>query len=90
MINNYYQIFFSDLIGVCIDVRDVEVCCSSTTRTEIAKREILLIDMSMATVSFVFFNNLHTILYLNYFINLLVQVTFTFLIVKTIYVHKLS
>lgn len=62
---------------MCIDVSDIEVCCNSTTQTEIAKREIVLIDTSMATVSFVFFNNLHIILYLNYFINLLVEVTFT-------------
>jgi len=45
------NVYFLDLIGVCIEVGDVEVCSSSTSRTEIAKREIVLIDMSMATVS---------------------------------------
>lgn len=43
---------FSDLIGVCIKVGDVEVCGNSTTQTEIAKRDIELIDTSMATVSY--------------------------------------
>lgn len=41
-----------DLIGLCTEVRDVEVCCNSNTQTEIAKREIVLIDASMTTVSF--------------------------------------
>ncbi|XP_022175457.1 replication protein A 70 kDa DNA-binding subunit-like isoform X2 [Myzus persicae] len=40
---------FCDLIGVCIEVGDLEVCSNSKSRTEIAKREIVLIDMSMAT-----------------------------------------
>lgn len=39
-----------DLIGVCIEIGDIEVCGNSTARTEIAKREIVLIDTSMATV----------------------------------------
>jgi len=42
---------FCDLIGLCIEVRDVEVCCNSNTRTEIAKREIVLIDASMTTIT---------------------------------------
>lgn len=45
------NVYFLDLIGVCIEVGDVEVCSNSMSRTEIAKREIVLIDMSMATVS---------------------------------------
>lgn len=43
-----------DLIGVCIKVSDIEVCGKSTTQTELAKREIVLIDTSMATVGFCF------------------------------------
>lgn len=42
---------FCDLIGVCIEVGDIEVCSNSTAQTEIAKREIILIDMSMATIT---------------------------------------
>jgi hypothetical protein len=41
-----------DLIGVCIEISDIEVCGNSTAQTEIAKREIVLIDKSMATVGF--------------------------------------
>lgn len=47
-------IVFLDLFGVCINISDVEVCCNSVTQTEIAKREIILIDTSMATVSIVY------------------------------------
>lgn len=47
-------IFFLDLFGLCVNVGDVEVCCYSNTQTEIAKREIELIDASMTTVSFNF------------------------------------
>jgi len=46
--------FFLDLIGVCIEVGDMEVCSNTNARTEIAKREIVLIDTSMATVSFMY------------------------------------
>ncbi|XP_025412553.1 replication protein A 70 kDa DNA-binding subunit-like [Sipha flava] len=42
---------FCDLIGVCIEISDIEVCGNSTAQTEIAKREIVLIDKSMATVT---------------------------------------
>jgi len=38
---------------VCIEVGDMEVCSNTNARTEIAKREIVLIDTSMATVSFI-------------------------------------
>ncbi|XP_027849888.2 replication protein A 70 kDa DNA-binding subunit-like [Aphis gossypii] len=42
---------FCDLIGVCIEVGDMEVCSNTNARTEIAKREIVLIDTSMATIT---------------------------------------
>ncbi|XP_003242847.1 replication protein A 70 kDa DNA-binding subunit isoform X1 [Acyrthosiphon pisum] len=42
---------FCDLIGVCIEIGDIEACSNSTSRTEIGKREIVLIDMSMATIT---------------------------------------
>lgn len=45
--------FILDLVGVCTDVSDIEVCSNSSAQTEIAKREITLVDTSMATVSFV-------------------------------------
>ncbi|XP_026805866.1 replication protein A 70 kDa DNA-binding subunit-like isoform X1 [Rhopalosiphum maidis] len=42
---------FCDLIGVCIEVGDMEVCSNITAQTEVAKREIVLIDISMATIT---------------------------------------
>lgn len=55
---------FSDLIGVCIKVSDIEVCGNSTKYIETPKREIILMDISMKTVSYFynfikFFNNLY-------------------------------
>lgn len=46
-------IIILDLIGVCIEVGDVEVFGNAHSQTEMVKREIELIDMSMTTVSFV-------------------------------------
>ncbi|XP_050433019.1 replication protein A 70 kDa DNA-binding subunit-like isoform X2 [Adelges cooleyi] len=42
---------FCDLIGVCIEIGDIEVCNNTTERTEVAKRDIVLIDKSMRTVT---------------------------------------
>jgi len=42
---------FCDLFGVCIEISDVEVFANSTVQTEIAKRNIVLIDFSMATIT---------------------------------------
>lgn len=62
------SVFFCilDLLGVCIQIGDVEVCCNSVTQTEITKRDITLVDKSMATVSYVFTLVFYEILYMRF------------------------
>ncbi|VVC34193.1 Replication factor-A protein 1, N-terminal,Nucleic acid-binding, OB-fold,Replication protein [Cinara cedri] len=42
---------FYDLIGVCIEVGDVEMCNQPTLQRDIQKREIILIDSTMTTIT---------------------------------------
>ncbi|XP_050542356.1 replication protein A 70 kDa DNA-binding subunit-like isoform X2 [Daktulosphaira vitifoliae] len=42
---------FCDLIGICIEINNIEVCNITSDKIEIAKRDIVLIDKSMRTVT---------------------------------------